>query len=148
MKKHIITLEEDDNGNLVMPLSNDILEETDWKIGDTLVWSETKNGSSILSKKQKQETEWVLVEAVSTFRNRYMVEVPIGKSYYALGTVTLNEAKEFSQNHIGEQIVSHRVLTEPEALDICNVDNEYCYSWSDEQKINCFFTRDGEKIEL
>ena len=146
--KHIIIIEEDDDGNLVMPLSDDILEESGWKIGDTLVCSETKNGSFLLSKKQKQETEWVLVEAVRTFRERYMVEVPIGKSDYALDTVTMNEAKEFSQKDIGEQIVSHRVLTEIEALDICNLDNEYCYSWSDEEKINCFFTRDGEKIEI
>ena len=45
-----------------------------------------------------KETEWVLVECVSTFRMRYMVEVPKDKSEYALDTVTMNEAKEFSQD--------------------------------------------------
>lgn len=91
--------------------------------------------------------EWVLVECVSTFRMRYMVEVPEGKAEYALDTVTMNEAKEFSQQHIGEQIVSHRVVTEEEALKICDVDNAYVKPWSDDQKIDAFFTKEGENIE-
>jgi hypothetical protein len=43
------------------------------------------------------KTEFVLVECVSTFRMRYVVEVPEGKSEYALDTVVMNEANEFSQ---------------------------------------------------
>ncbi len=85
-------------------------------------------------------SEFVLVECVSTFRMRYLVEVPEGKSEWALDTVTMNEAKEFSQEHIGEQIISHRVVTKDEAIAICDVDNHYCKSWTEEQKINSFFT--------
>ena len=93
------------------------------------------------------QTQWVLVETVSTFRERYMVEVPVGIDNYgkdkidwALDTVTMEEAKEFSQEHIGELIVSHRVVTREEALSLCDKDNDYTKSWPEEQKINTFFT--------
>ena len=96
---------------------------------------------------KKVETQWVLVECVSTFRNRYMVEVPVGtdqfgkdKSEWALDTVTMNEAKEFSQDWLGEQIVSHRIVTKEEALGLCDVDNDYAKVWNDEHKLNVFFT--------
>lgn len=93
------------------------------------------------------QTQWVLVDTVSTFRERYMIEVPVGIDNYgkdkidwALDTVTMEEAKEFSQKHIGELIVSHRVVTKEEALSLCDEDNDYTISWSEEQKINTFFT--------
>jgi len=98
------------------------------------------------------KTQWVLVEAISTFRERYMIEVPVGidtygkdKIEWALDTVTMQEAKEFSQEHIGELIVSHRVVTKEQALALCDIDNDYTSSWTDEQKINTFFTPWEEK---
>lgn len=95
-----------------------------------------------------KKTEWVMVETVSMFRMRYMVEVPKGKKEYALDTVVCNEAKEFSQEHLGETIVSHRVVTKKEALKICDEDNNYCSSWTDDKKESAFFTHEGEKVEL
>lgn len=88
--------------------------------------------------------EWVLVECIQSYRMRYMVEVPEGKAEWALDTVSMNEAKEFSQQDIGETIVSHRVISEEEALQLCDVDNHYAKSWSNEIKIKSFFT--GEFI--
>lgn len=85
-------------------------------------------------------TEFVLVECVSTFRMRYVVEVPAGKTEWALDTVTMNEAEEFSQEHIGEQIMSHRVLTKEEVITLCDNDNDYVKSWGDEKKIEVFVT--------
>ena len=82
----------------------------------------------------------VLVECVSQFRQRYVVEVPTGKAEWALDTVVMNEAKEFSQEHLGETIVSHRVLTRDEVLSLCNKDNAYCSSWTDEKKFETFVT--------
>ena len=93
---------------------------------------------------EKKDNVWVLVECVSMFRMRYMVEVPAEHPEYALDTVTLNEAKEFSQEHLTETIVSHRVVTKEEAIALCDVDNNYCDSWDEEQKLNAFFTKDGE----
>jgi hypothetical protein len=96
---------------------------------------------------KKIETQWVLVETVSMFRERYMVEVPTGtdsygndKADWALDTVTLEEAKEFSQEHLGETIVSHRVVTKEDALALCDKDNVYAKPWNDELKMQSFFT--------
>ena len=85
-------------------------------------------------------TEFVIVECVSTFRMRYVVEVPAGKTEWALDTVTMNEAEEFSQVHIGEQIMSHRVVTKEEVIALSDIDNEYTKSWTDEKKIEVFVT--------
>jgi hypothetical protein len=93
---------------------------------------------------EKQKMAWVLVECVSQFRMRYMVEVPADHPEYALDTVTMNEAKEFSQEHLGETIVSHRVIKEKDALELCDVDNHYCKSWTKAKKLENFFTYESE----
>ena len=54
-----------------------------------------------------KKTEWVLVEAIDTFRMRYVVEVPVGEHDKAIDKVRLHQAKEFSQEHLDELIVSH-----------------------------------------
>lgn len=87
-----------------------------------------------------KETELVLVECVSMFRMRYMVEVPKGKSEWALDTVTMKEATEFSQEHLDETIVSHRIVTKKEALELCDQDNDYTKDWTKQKKIEIFFT--------
>ena len=146
-----ITLEEDpETGDLILPLNDDILEQTGWKTGDSIDWIDNKDGSWTM---KKIESQWVLVEAISTFRQRYMVEVPVGidrhgkdKTLWALDTVTLEEAKEFSQEHLGETIVSHRVVTKEDALAMCDKDNDYAKVWNDEMKIQAFFTKMAEHM--
>ena len=139
-----VIIEEDEEGNLVLPLSDDMLEELGWEIGDTIDWTDNKDGSWSMTK--KKETEFVLVECVSTFRMRYMVEVPKGKADWALDTVVMKEAEEFSQEHLGEQIVSHRVVSKEDALALCDADNDYTKTWNDEKKMEVFFTM-IDKIE-
>jgi len=139
--KQIVTIQEDENGELILPLGDNVCEELGWKIGDTLDWKDNGDGSWTVTKKEtEKETELVLVECVSTFRMRYMVEVPKGKAEWALDTVTMNEAKEFSQVHIGEQIVSHRVVSKEEALALSDTDNAYGSTWPEELKVKNFFT--------
>ena len=156
MKKFTVTLEEDpDTGELILPLPDGFCDEMGWEIGDTLKWKSNKDGSFVLSKKKKVDTQLVLVECISTFRNRYVVEVPIGtdnygkdKSEWALDTVVMNEAKEFSQEYLGEQIVSHRVITSEEALELCDKDNDYVKSWTTDKKFETFVTswdKDGNE---
>jgi hypothetical protein len=87
---------------------------------------------------------WVMVDAISTFRMRYVIEAPADHPEYALDDVTMETAKEFSQEWLGEQIVSHRVVSEEEALAVCDVDNSYLKSWSKEDKIRVLFTKEGE----
>jgi bifunctional DNA-binding transcriptional regulator/antitoxin component of YhaV-PrlF toxin-antitoxin module len=154
-KQYTINLQEDpETGDLILPFPEEFLEETGWKEGDVLEWHDNKDGSFSMTKK---ETQWVLVECVSTFRMRYMVEVPIGtddygkdKSEWALDTVTMQEATEFSQEYLGEQIVSHRVVSKEEALSLCDKDNEYGSSWTEEVKMKNFFTswkeQNGSKV--
>lgn len=86
------------------------------------------------------KTELVLVETVSMFRHRYVVEVPAGKAEYALDTVVMNEANEFSQKFLDETIVSHRVISKDDALELSDQDNDYTVSWSPEKKVEVFFT--------
>jgi len=139
--EQIVTIQEDENGELILPLGDNVCEELGWKIGDTLDWKDNGDGSWTVTKKEtEKETELVLVECVSTFRMRYMVEVPKGKAEWALDTVTMNEAKEFSQVHIGEQIVSHRVVSKEEALALSDTDNAYGSTWPEELKVKNFFT--------
>ena len=92
------------------------------------------------------ETELVLVECIQTYRMRYMVEVPVGRAGWALDTVSCDEAKEFSQLSLGETIVSHRVVSKEEVLKLCDEDNEYCSSWTEEMKFDVFVTTDNEDL--
>ena len=137
--KKIITLENDDEGNLVLPLDDEILKEVGWEAGDTIDWIDNKDGSWTMKKKVK--TELVVVECVSMFRERYVVEVPKGHAEWALDTVVMQEAKEFSQEHIGENIISHRVVSKEEVLALCDIENDYAKRWSDEYKFETFVTK-------
>jgi hypothetical protein len=137
---------DDKSGDTYLQLPDDMMKEAGWNLGDDIEWIDNNDGTWTMKKIEKDnEKEWVLVECVSQFRQRYMCEVPKGKAEWALDTVTLNEAKEFSQQHLGETIVSHRVIPFMEALELCDVDNEYCNKWNVEKKMEVFFTKDGEK---
>lgn len=151
MSKWTVTVEEDENGDQYIPFTDEQLAEAGWKEGDTIEWIDNGNGSWTLKKKEKV---WVMVEAVQQFRMRYMVEVDATNPEWAMDTVVMKDAKEFSQQDMGETIISHRVVSEEEALAICDVDNDYINNgkygnpWTKEQKIKAFFTKDGEKVEL
>jgi hypothetical protein len=143
MKSYTLDVKFRDDGEAYIELPDEVIEETGWKVGDDLEWSDNGDGSFTLTSSNK---EWVLVETVQMFRHRYMVQVPKGKAEWAMDTVVCEEAKEFSQQHLGETIVSHRVVSYEDALKICDQDNDYTKSWSEEQKVTAFFTKDGEKI--
>lgn len=55
----IITLEEadDGSGDLVMPLTDEIMESAGWKTGDTLEWIDNKDGSWTLRKKDESSDD-------------------------------------------------------------------------------------------
>ena len=141
-----VEVQENDAGELFIELPQDILAAANLAEGDTVEWVDNKDGSYTLQRKEV-ETQWVLVETVSQFRMRYMVEVPVGKAEWALDTVTMEEAKEFSQHHMGESIISHRVVTQEEALDLFDRDNDYLASWDESVKIRNAFTRMGGSRE-
>lgn len=141
-KVYSVTLEDanDGSGDLILPLPDELLAEVGWKTNDTLSFDVDGNGHIVMNKVESVETELVLVESVQTFRHRYVVEVPKGKKEWALDTVTCTDAKEFSQEHIGEQIISHRVVSKEEVLSICNTDNDYALYWPEDKKFEVFVT--------
>ena len=84
--------------------------------------------------------KYVIVDAISQFRERYVVAVPEDfdnkrAKEWALDSVTCEEVEEFSQLWLGETISSSRVVSREEVLDMFNEDNDYACSWSDEMKL-------------
>lgn len=136
-KTFTLEVQQNEDGESFIQFPQETMAELGWKEGDCVTWTDNKDGSYTLTKKA---TEWVLVETVSMFRQRYMVQVPLGKSDWALDTVTYEDAKEFSQKHLDETIVSHRVVSYEDALRLCDEDNEYANSWSNDHKVKSFFT--------
>ena len=144
-KTWTLDVKQHEDGDYFIEFPDEVLEGAGLRVGDTVEWIDNKDGSWTL---KKRETQLVLVECISQFRQRYVVEVPIGvddfgndKANWALDTVTMEEAHEFSQEHLGETIVSHRVVTPEEVLKLCDKDNSYCSSWTDEHKMDTFVTK-------
>ena len=124
-----------DGDDLVLPLGNEMCQELGWNIGDTLEFVDNKDGTWTM-KKQIEETEIVLVEAVSSFRMTYAVRVPKNKQDWALEDVVAREASEIAQEHLGEQIFSHRVVSTQEYLQEFDLRNIWARGWTQEQKLN------------
>jgi hypothetical protein len=51
-----ITLEEADDGtgDLVLPLTDEIMESAGWQVGDTLEWIDNKNGTWSIKRKENE----------------------------------------------------------------------------------------------
>jgi hypothetical protein len=136
-KSWTVDVKTNEDGERYIEFTDEMLEGSNLSVGDAVEWVDNQDGSFTL---QKKETEWVLVEAISQYRMRYMVQVPKGKSEWALDTVVCNEAKEFSQEHLGETIFSHRVMELDKALELCDNDNSYGKGWDTDTKLKNFFT--------
>ena len=127
-----------ESGELAIPLDAELLATLGWKTGDTIEWTDRKDGSFSLARK---DTELVLVDTISTFRIRHVVEVPRGCTEWALDAVVMEDALEFSQEFLTNTIVSHRVVTEDEAIVEFDRDNDYLKSWTREHKLETGITR-------
>ena len=79
-----------------------------------------------------------LVDAVSSFRNSYVVRCK--DETHASDTVTLNEADEFSQEWLGETVSRVREITEEEYLMLFDKDNDYLKDWDAEKKKSLIHT--------
>lgn len=128
-----------ETGDQFIELPDDIIKSLDLHEGDEVDWNIKEDGSILMTK--KKNTKLVMVDVLAQYRMRYLVEVPDGETEWALDVVTCEEAKEFSQKYLGETIISHRIVSEEEALRMCDQDNDYLKSWSDDNKKNAFFTR-------
>lgn len=101
-------------------------------------------------------SKFILVETVSQYRMRYLIEVPDDHNErefpcsaisWAEDTVTMGDMKEFSQLWLGELITSSREVSKEEIISLCDADNDYCSAWSDEKKVEVFMTPIGYKGE-
>ena len=101
-------------------------------------------------------SKYVMVDAISQFRMRYVVEVPDdvenpseGKypctpEAYASDSVTCEDVREFSQEHLGETIVSTREVPLEEAIAQWRKDNGGAFDvWSDELVVKNSITEIG-----
>jgi len=105
----------------------------------------------------KLKPEYVVVTCVSTFRNRYVIPVDELQKMnpdaevdpsWALDAVTCEDVKEFSQRHVGEQIIDAQVLREPEVLQFFDADNDYLKDWTEDQKISWIHDWRNSKMSL
>ena len=56
MSRYTITVEEDpETGELILPFSDELMDQLGWKIGDTIIWTDLKDGSWKLTKKEENE---------------------------------------------------------------------------------------------
>lgn len=52
MSHWTVTIEEDPvNGDLLLPFTDEILEAVGWKVGDVIVWTNNKDGTWTMRKK-------------------------------------------------------------------------------------------------
>lgn len=87
-----------------------------------------------------------LVETISVFRMRYVVEA--NNASDAKDEVTMNndgQLHEFSQLHIDEMITSTREIDRAEYLRMFDEDNDYLQNWDEEQKLNWVNVIDYDK---
>jgi hypothetical protein len=47
---YTVTVEEDSNGEMVLPFPDEMMDELNWEIGDSLIWSQEPNGNIVISK--------------------------------------------------------------------------------------------------
>ena len=92
-------------------------------------------------------TKYVIVTAISSYRMRYCIpvdelqklnqDVPIEghEIEWAEDCVTSEDVKEFSQMHIGEQIIDAEIYTEEQMLSKFDADNDYLAHWTEQKKI-------------
>lgn len=58
-KRWTVTVEYDnESGDYVLPLTDEMMQSVDWKVGDTLEWIDNHDGSWTLRKRDKILTRW------------------------------------------------------------------------------------------
>jgi hypothetical protein len=118
----IVKFEEDESGNLILPIPKNICEELNLNPNDAMSWSDNGDGSFTI-KKKVIETELIIVETISKFRLRYAVRVPVGRSDLAIQMVENETAIELGQKHLGETVgnsfTASRKLVSKYAIQDC-----------------------------
>jgi hypothetical protein len=97
------------------------------------------------------EKKLYLVETISFFRQRYVIEALEASHAEDEVVMTMHDGSitEFSQKHIDENITSTREISVDEYLKLFDQDNDYLSNWSVSQKMQSINTikYDDEKDE-
>ena len=99
-----------------------------------------KNGSS--------DKKYVVVDCVSSFHMRYVVELnKDDPEHFALDTVVMSEAVEFSQKHLDETVVTHRTLENvKDVIKLARKDHNDPVMWTDEWIEKSLITKSKEDL--
>lgn len=89
------------------------------------------------SEVEEMEKKLYLVETVSMFRMRYVIEAREAEhaSDEFIMEVGKEDFKEFSQHHMDEVIVSTRELSATDYMELFDKDNDYLKSWPVSKKM-------------
>lgn len=88
--------------------------------------------------------KYARVTTVSTFHHTYVVPMDQLQSFnedaeasveWLADEVVMERVEEFSQKHLGEEIIDCDTIDEDEMLKLFDKQNEYLKSWSKEKKI-------------
>lgn len=52
-----VKLEQDENGELILPLDEKMCKELGWEIGDIILWNDNGDGSYTLTKKEPKSPQ-------------------------------------------------------------------------------------------
>ena len=89
--------------------------------------------------KSKKETNLYMINCISMHRIRYCVEMDqetLDNLNEEIERDGANELIEFSQEYLGEKLVSIELIPDKDAyLKVFNKDNAYLGRWSDEKKM-------------
>ena len=83
-------------------------------------------------------SKYVMVNAVSMFNMKYVIEVPDEVEDKDLldhveKQVKAENTKEFTQRHMGETVSNYDVVTQQEIIDTFRNEEPYFAEWSDEK---------------
>jgi hypothetical protein len=86
-----------------------------------------------------------LVETVSVFRMRYVIEANNASDAKDEVTMNMGDLSEFSQYHVDEMITSTREIDTTEYLRLFDEDNDYLQEWTDDLKLGWINVIDYDK---
>ena len=55
--RYTVPIQEDSNGDLIIVFPEELMEDLDWNIGDSLMWKQNDDGSWSLEKREDSNTE-------------------------------------------------------------------------------------------
>lgn len=98
------------------------------------------------NKDKSEDKKYVVVDAVSTFHMRYVVELDSSDpEHFAHDIVTMQKAKEFSQRHLDEVIVTSQEVDKEKALSMARKEHPHWALESDEKLMEVFVTAKEKK---